>query len=111
MRTFLKILAVFGCGVLAFALWVLAFFVIGSFDDDWVIPDPLFVAAMLSPFLGAGVGGWLVSRRSTRRGKVGWILGGGLGIGALATVATLYLVAWFIIQAMEGIYGGGGYCC
>ena len=87
MQVLLKMVALIVCGVVTTVVITVG---VASWDGapGWFV---LLIAA--SPFVGTFLGGWLVSRHSTSGGKVGWVLGGGLGFGILIWLGLLVLFA------------------
>jgi hypothetical protein len=87
-----KLLAVLGLGIVAAAVGVVA---AAGIDDPpgWVV-----ALVLATPLIGTLLGGWLVSLHSTAGGRVGWILGGGVGMAALIYLALL--VFFFLVVAI-----------
>ena len=96
MRAFLKGLFVFVCGFVGFVLWALP-----GLLTNVEYPDVLFIGLFVSPIIGSMLAAWLVSLRSER--KAAWILGGGIGLGVLALLVILGLMAAVLFSISSSI--------
>ena len=92
--------------VLGFTLLALVVVTVPALFMD-TVGNGYSIVMMLAPFVGSFFGGWWVSRDGSHR--LGWILGGGIGIGLLGLLLFLVLVGLALNAVLDD--SGGSYCC